>query len=192
MSRSAAAIFFAATVLIALAAATVWWRRGQPSQGPKTAAEATEVEDEPAARTAAALLYFPGRGGKLYPEEREVPVGEGVECRIATLIKELLNGPTQGSLYPPLPPEVTLGSVYVTSEAVAYVDLDAPPELARPAWGSKQEILAVYSLVDTVLLNFPEVEAVVLLWNGQQRATFAGHLDTTRPLGPSRKLLAGR
>ena len=43
-------------------------------------------------------------------------------------------------------------------------------------------MLSVYSIVNTVLLNIPEISAVVLLNNGQQRPTFAGHLDTSRPL----------
>jgi len=30
----------------------------------------------------------------------------------------------------------------------------------------------------------------VLLWNGTQRVTFSGHLDTSRPLVPDRSLLA--
>ena len=192
MSRSAAAIFFAAALLAALVVAGLLWKRGRSTPLPETSQEPLVVEEELPARTTAAALYFPGRGARLYAEEREVLLAGTVEHRIANLVEELLNGPTKSSLYPPLPSEVTLGAVYVTSESVAYLDLDAPPDLSKPPWGSKREILAVYSLVNTVLLNFSEIQAVVLLWNGQQRATFAGHLDTTRPLGPNRDLLVGR
>ena len=72
------------------------------------------------------------------------------------------------------------------------VDLEMPGESAHPDWGSRQEMLAVYSLVDTVLLNLPDIKAVTLLRNGQQPKTFAGHIDTTHPLVADRNLLATR
>jgi hypothetical protein len=37
-----------------------------------------------------------------------------------------------------------------------------------------------------------EADRVVLLWNGRQASTFAGHVDTTRPLGPAADLIARR
>ena len=46
----------------------------------------------------------------------------------------------------------------------------------------------VYSLVDTVVANVPQIQRVALLWNGTQRETFSGHLDTSQPLVPDRKL----
>jgi hypothetical protein len=53
-------------------------------------------------------------------------------------------------------------------------------------------MLSVYSLVDTVLLNVPEIEAMVLLWNGRQPQAFAGHVDTSLPLRADRDLIAAR
>ena len=43
-------------------------------------------------------------------------------------------------------------------------------------------MLSVYAIVNTVLAAESEIERVALLWNGQQRPTFAGHLDTSRAL----------
>ncbi len=51
-------------------------------------------------------------------------------------------------------------------------------------------MLTVYSLVNTVLLNTEGAERLVLLWNGQQPMTFAGHLNTARPLKANRDLVA--
>jgi hypothetical protein len=39
-------------------------------------------------------------------------------------------------------------------------------------------------------MNVKEATRVVLLWNGFQRDTFAGHLDSSRPFSPDRSLLA--
>ncbi len=38
-------------------------------------------------------------------------------------------------------------------------------------------------------MNVPQATRVALLWNGTQRLTFSGHLDTSRPLFPDRALL---
>jgi len=46
--------------------------------------------------------------------------------------------------------------------------------------------------VDTVLLNLPEIQGVILLRNGEQRATFGDHLDTTRLLLANEELVAER
>jgi spore germination protein GerM len=192
MNRRAAAIFFVATLFTALVAGTLWWRHRRQRPPPESVEQPAVVSTEEPEETAKAVLYFPGEGGRLYPEEREMALRETVEQRITNLVQELLAGPTENSLFPPLPSEVSLGPVHVTADGLVYVDLDAPPKQTRPPWGSKREMLAVYSLVNTVLLNIPEVDAVVLLWNGQQTTTFAGHLDTSRPLRPNRTLVAER
>ena len=82
--------------------------------------------------------------------------------------------------------------LHLLADGVAYIDLTPPEDAGALAWGSKREILAVYSLVDSIVFNFPEVEAVILLWNGRQQTTFAGHLDTTHPLVADSRLVAQR
>ena len=74
----------------------------------------------------------------------------------------------------------------------AYVDL-RPADGAGdpPPAGSNTELLRVYSLVHTLARNVPEIERVVLLWNGTQRAGFPGHVDTGHPLVPIAGLEGG-
>ncbi len=88
------------------------------------------------------------------------------------------------------PAEVKLGAVALSADGTAYVDLRWPGHDDPPESGSTEEIQRVYSLVDTLALNVPQVTRVVLLWNGTQRVTFSGHLDTSRPLVADRTLLA--
>jgi hypothetical protein len=98
--------------------------------------------------------------------------------------------PNASGLVRPLPPEVKLGDVQLSADGTAFVDLRWPGHDDPPESGSTAEIQRVYSLVDSVALNVPQVNRVVLLWNGTQRITFSGHLDTSRPLVPDRSLLA--
>lgn len=104
---------------------------------------------------------------------------------------------TGEELLPALPAGVRLLAVELI-DGVAYVDLttvevgsraraaraaDRPAVfLERPAMGLTEELLAVYSLVNSLTANNLGIDRVVLMWNGEQRPTFAGHVDTTRPL----------
>ena len=133
-------------------------------------------------------LYFPGGGGLLVLEERDLPV-EGAGADLRAIAAQVLAGPETPGLYPPFPAGTDVGSVFVSESGIAYVDLvstDAGP----PSSGSRQEMLSVYSVVNSIAANLPDLEGVVLLWNGQQRRTFAGHLDTGRPLEENPQLVA--
>jgi hypothetical protein len=189
MSRRSAALFVAGVLLFTLALVAFWWWSREPEEV-VLAPTGRPFVDRIVEASLVADLYFPGSGGRLYAERREVPTVGGIEGQIAVLIDELLRGPEGASLYPPLPSGVEVAGVHLLADGIAYIDLTPPEESRALAWGSKRELLAVYSLVDSIILNFPEVEAVILLWNGQQQPTFAGHLDTTRPLVANRSLLA--
>ena len=133
-------------------------------------------------------VYFPGRDGALHGEPHELPADLETDARIAALLEALLAGPEDPSLERPLPEGVTLGRVFLNDDGVVLLDLEAD-ESVQLAMGSEREMLILASLVDTVTLNLEGAESVVLLWNGVQRSTFAGHYDTTRPLLPRPELI---
>lgn len=167
-----------------------------PPEGEQSDGLQDDIDRAQSVENDSVTLYFPGRGGRLYAEERDIPSTADVELRVAALVESLLAGPKTEGLYPPLPADAEVAGVHLNEERIVYVDLSAPADSANPPWGSMREILAVYSIVNSVLLNPPTgdnglpITGVVLLWNGLQRPTFAGHLDTTHPLGPNRGLLA--
>lgn len=133
-------------------------------------------------------LYFPGEDGLLHSEARQVDAAEDVETLVRLLVETLLGGPEDELLLRSLPQEVTVGRVYLLDGTTAYVDLEA--EGTPPPTGSLGEMLTVYGIVNSVVLNVDVVDRVVLLWNGRQPTTFSGHVDTTRPLVPNLSLVA--
>ena len=121
-------------------------------------------------------------------ERRELQVTESPRDRTRKIVQGLLAGPKGQTLYRPFPQGVRLGSVLLVGDVV-YLDFvwDGHPD--PPSSGSTEEIQRVYSVVDSICLNVPEVQQVVLLWNGFQRITF-GHLDLSQPIRPDRSLAA--
>jgi spore germination protein GerM len=213
MSRRAAGWVLAIALLLVLGSLAWWWQRGSGGgRAGRRSAAAGEAGAGPTERHAFDL-YFPAGGGGLRAERRELQVSESPKDRIRKVLEALLAGPaaataaattaatpTPGAsaaapgadagLVRPFPPEVKLGSVELSADGTAFVDLRWPDHEDPPESGSTEEIQRVYCLVDSVALNVPQVNRVVLLWNGTQRITFAGHLDTSRPLLPDRTLLA--
>lgn len=103
-------------------------------------------------------------------------IGETVEQLIKT-------SKTDGAI-----PEGTRLLGVKVKDKTAVIDLSK--EFAeKNVGGSTGEMLAIYSVVDTVTLNFPDVKEVQLLVEGKKEKTLAGHIDISLPLGPDRKII---
>ncbi|HEV8581763.1 MAG TPA: GerMN domain-containing protein [Thermoanaerobaculia bacterium] len=183
MSRRAASFILGFALALLVGAGLWWWLSGRAQRtfgtgGPEAAEEAGE--------TVSFNLYFPGAGGALQIESRDLQVTETPKDRARKVVAALLAGPKTEALARPFPEGVTLGSVQVSDDGTAYVDLRWPDHPDPPPGGSMEEIQRVYSIVDSVTLNIPQISRVALLWNGVQRETFSGHLDLSRPLTPDR------
>lgn len=166
--------------------------RGGPSETDGDAPAADGVQPPAGESLAVPVdLYFPTPGGGLAPEARELPPSDDPRELIRAVVEALLVGPREegsGSLQP-LPAEFDLDDVYLGADGVVFLDLRTPELREPPPVGSTEERQIVYSLVNSVALNVAEARRVVLLWNGRQRLTFAGHLDTSRPLAPETELV---
>jgi len=183
MSRRAASFILGFALALLVGGGLWWWLSGRAHRpfgagGPEAAGQAGE--------RIGFNLYFPAAGGGLRAEPRELQVTEAPKDRIRKLVEALLAGPRTAGLARPFPEGVTLGSVQLGGDGVAYVDLRSADHPDPPAGGSTEEIQRVYSIVDSVVLNVPQASRVALLWNGAQRETFSGHLDLSRPLVPDR------
>ncbi len=192
MNRQTVLIAIAILAVLALFVALVTWEPKSPEEEASEPTEGELATPEVEAATGDVLtaeLYFPGSGGWLQTERREVPAVTDLAEQISAVVGHLLAGPSRSDLQPPLPEGVTVRKVYMSEGGVAYIDFESA-EAAPPASGSLREMLTVYSLVNTVLLNFDQLERVVLLWNGRQLRTFAGHIDTMRPLAANSDLVA--
>ena len=62
----------------------------------------------------------------------------------------------------------------------ALVDFSAEIQENHPG-GVATELLTVYSIVNSLILNIAEIEVVKILIEGQESLTLAGHIDLQQP-----------
>ena len=142
-----------------------------------------------AGRRISVRLYFeaPDREG-LLPEEREVAFSPDLARQLRTVVEELAKGSTTG-LAATLPEGTRVLEVFVQGRGVAYVNLSTEASSGLPG-GSKAELLTVYSVVNTIVTNFPAVSRVQILVNDTPVTSLGGHIDLSRPLPPDMTLVA--
>jgi len=127
------------------------------------------------------LLFFPSASGsQAIPEQRIIFLTDTLTSQAKQAVAELLVGPLTQGLLAPFPSGTTLEGIFLPGTGVAVIDFGG--EILSLAGGSEWEQAALYSLVNTVVHNFAEIHKVQILVQGQEIATLAGHLDTSRPL----------
>ncbi len=186
-----------AVVAVALLAAAACVDK-PPAQAPTPdplppAPTSAEVTDETAglapARRIAVAVYFPSRASDgLDGEVNEIFDTTAAGDRAKQILMELISGPSRADLLSVLPPGTHLRQVYVTADGTAWVDFSDELKTGLGG-GSFQELLTVYSVVDSVVFNVPEIRRVGFLIDGQPIDTLNGHVDLTRPLRPDRSII---
>ena len=96
------------------------------------------------------------------------------------IIEQLIRGP-QSRLTKTIPPHARLKSFYLAFDGTAYVNWDAEIRNGHPG-GALMEMLTVFSIVDSLVLNVPEIHRVELLIDGSEIDTLAGHIDVRQPI----------
>jgi hypothetical protein len=129
-------------------------------------------------------LWLPADGGKLGAREIEIRSGPELHERVQALLAALLAAPADGSLAPVFTTPVGVAATALGGDGTLYVDLHGADGGEPPGAGSTLELQRVYAVVHTVVRNEPAITRVALLWNGVQRLSLCGHVDTSHPLVP--------
>jgi len=133
-------------------------------------------------------LYFSASEGNYLSSEKRKIIASSEPTKEAKLIlEELIKGPTNSSLFPTLPSQTEVRALYIRGDCI-YVDFSSSLKEKHPG-GSTGELLTVYSIVDTLLANFPSQSRVQILIQGQPRETLAGHIDIREPLSKNTDII---
>lgn len=126
-------------------------------------------------------LYFAAEDKAcLGSEARRIEPAEPAHTYCRKIVEALIAGPS-GALVQTVPKGTKLRALYITEDAVAYVDLSAAISENHPG-GIRTEMMTVYSIVNSLVLNVSAVDRVKLLVDGRESDTLAGHIDIRFPL----------
>ena len=125
-------------------------------------------------------LFYESPQQVLVGERRTVRLPEHESAAIAPLMRELMTGPKVPALGRIFPADTTVRAAYLLPDGYAIIDLGGPSLTSGFHTGSHNELMAVYSVVQTVVVNFPTVRRVKILVNGQQAETLGGHIRLDR------------
>ena len=185
MTRAAlltAGVLFCAVASILLVLA---WPRSAGGPDATRAGGAPPATAELGRTIKARLFYVTDEGNRLTSVEREVPYADGPEQA-----REIINA--QIALGDPLvsavPSGTMLRAVYLTERGDAYVDLSREAVSAHPG-GTLNELLTVYTIVNSLTVNLPAVKSVQILIDGKEVETLAGHVDLRQPLAKNLALV---
>jgi hypothetical protein len=136
-------------------------------------------------------LYFSDHNAEyLTGEKRRITKRKNMEAEAEELLQELIQGP-KGQLLPTLPPDTELLSFQIDGMGIGRVNFTKALSKDHPG-GSSAEMMTVYSVVNSLALNFPEVKRVQFLVEGEEIETIAGHLSLRHPIPPKPDLIKDR
>lgn len=124
-------------------------------------------------------LYFPGLEGELVTETREIVGAETMEADVRRVVEELVSGGSRGIR--PLPANTRLLNVFQDGAGGVTLNFSEHFRSDHPG-GSEAELVTLRCLVSTLGTNFPEIDRVQVLVEGEVVPTLAGHADLARPL----------
>lgn len=156
---------------------------------PRTPVPGSAPAEIPEGNQREVTLFFQSPDGEgLRAERRRIFLAGTVTDQARQTVVELLDGP-RGDLLPTLPPEAEVRKVYLAADGTAYVNF-SQAFVDGHVGGSSGEIETVFSLVDTLAFNFPEIKRVKILVEGEEVTTLKQHLDLTRAYLPDMSIVA--
>jgi len=125
------------------------------------------------------LFFERSADDSLGPERRRILLTPSVADQARQIVGELIAGPEAKGLLPTVPRQTTVLGVYLDKSGTAYLDLSDEFVSMHPG-GSSDEMATVFSIVDSLTYNLPEIRRVRFLVGGEERDTLHSHLDLRR------------
>ncbi len=132
-------------------------------------------------------LYFADNKNQYLLGEERFGMGSDdpvLFCR--QIVEALIKGP-HSDLVGTIPPATEIRAVYI-DEKTAYADFTREIGTSHPG-GIFSELMTIYSIVNTLVLNVDEVDQVKILIGGQEAETLSGHIDIRFPLNADMLLI---
>ncbi len=126
-------------------------------------------------------LFFGTPGSAvLVPEKREVPFHDTLHSQAREVLIALIAGPKE-KLVPTIPAGTKLLDFLTSKGGTAYVDFSGEI-VSNHGGGTTGEMTTIYSIVNTLTVNFPQIHDVQILVDDRAVETLKGHMDLSRPV----------
>jgi len=133
-----------------------------------------EKDQSPSPEKEKVTLFFPTWEGFLKPQEQEIEKTANKREKAETILEKLKNPPSGAESPFPIGGEVR--KVFITGK-MAVIDLQFPSE----GMGASQELLTIYSIVNSIIFNIEGIEEVKIVIGGIERETLYGHISLKYP-----------
>lgn len=128
-------------------------------------------------------VFFPASAGDvlLTAEDQTIFKSAEVGNRARQILQKLLEGPHTEQMFPSLPKDTKLQDLFISEQGTAFVDFSNTIAANHPG-GVQNEMATIYSIVDSLTYNLPEIKQVKILIGGVEKETLAGHCLLLLPL----------
>ncbi len=127
-------------------------------------------------------LFLPSKNRNfLIPIQVEVAKFNSELENIKTLLQKLMNMKAEDSYFSPFPENIKLLDIFITKNRILVLNFSRDI-LINKFSGSNDEIFTVFSIVNSIIYNFPDIKSVKFLIEGREIETLYGHIDMRFPL----------
>ncbi len=128
-------------------------------------------------------IFFASAGGStlLAAEDQTIFKSAELANRARQIVDKLEQGPHSGTMFPPLPKDTKVQDLFISEQGTVFIDFSNAIAANHPG-GVLNEMATIYSIVDSLTYNLPEVKQVKILIGGAEKETLAGHCLLLLPL----------
>lgn len=128
-------------------------------------------------------VFFPAVTGDILLKAEDQTIFKSAELgnRARQILQKLQEGPHSDQMFPSLPKDTKLEDLFISEQGTAFVDFSNAIATNHPG-GVENEMATIYSIVDSLIYNLPEIKQVKILVGGVEKETLAGHCLLLLPL----------
>jgi len=128
-------------------------------------------------------IFFPALDGSVVLSTEDQTIFKSAELvnRAKQILQKLEDGPTASTLAASLPKDAKVEELFVSEKGTAFIDFTNTIATNHPG-GILNEQATIYSVVNSLTYNLPEIQEVKILIGGTEKETLAGHILLLLPL----------
>ncbi len=130
-----------------------------------------------------AKIFFPTADGSvpLGAEDQTVFKSTELVNRARQILQKLQDGPASRTFMPSLPKDTKVDDLFISGKGILFIDFTNTIATNHPG-GILNEQATIYSIVNSLTYNLPEIQEVKILIGGTEKETLAGHVLLLLPL----------